>query len=81
MKLFVAGLPDNMDDTDLREMFELYGTVTSAQVIMDRASGNSKCFGFVEYAKASQALEVMELLKGKTIFGKILTIQPAEKRV
>ena len=48
MKLFVAGLPGEIDDVDLKEMFELYGEVKYAQVIIDRQTGKSKCFGFVD---------------------------------
>lgn len=80
MKLFVAGLPDDMDNRDLQEMFELYGTVYSARVITDRASGKSKGFGFVEFARASDAQEAMQLLNGKTIYGLPLTVKPAEDR-
>ncbi|MBA4166385.1 MAG: RNA-binding protein [Chitinophagaceae bacterium] len=80
MKLFVAGLPEDMDNRDLQEMFELYGTIYSAKVIMDRASGKSKGFGFVEFAKAAEAQEAMQLLNGKTIYGLPLTVKPAEDR-
>lgn len=80
MKLFVAGLPEDMDNRDLQEMFELYGTVYSAKVITDRATRKSKCFGFVEFAKASDAQEAMQLLNGKTIHGQFLTVKPAEDR-
>jgi cold-inducible RNA-binding protein len=78
MKLFVAGLPYDMDHLDLQEMFELYGTVKSAKVVMDHATRKSKGFGFVEFAKPSEAKEAMELLNGKSIFGKTLIIKPAE---
>jgi cold-inducible RNA-binding protein len=80
MKLFVAGLPFDMDNRDLQEMFELYGTVYSAKVITDRESGKSKGFGFVEYAKKSDAQEAMQLLNGKTIYGQQITVKPAEDR-
>ena len=80
MKLFIAGLPSDMDHRDLKEMFELYGTIISAKVIMDRDSGKSKGFGFVEFAKESEAIETMNLLNGKTIYGQQLKIQPAENR-
>lgn len=80
MKLFVAGLPYDMDNRDLQEMFELYGTINSAKVVMDYATRKSKGFGFVEFAKASEAKETMELLNGKTINGKVLVIKPAEDR-
>ena len=80
MKLFVAGLPEDMDNRDLQEMFERYGTIYSAKVIMDRNTGRSKGFGFVEFAKAAEAQEAMQLLNGKTIYGLPLTVKPAEDR-
>jgi RNA recognition motif-containing protein len=80
MKLFVAGLPPDMDHRDLQEMFELYGTILSAKVVMDRETGKSKGFGFVEFAKDAEALETMQLLNGKTIAGKVLSVKPAEDR-
>ena len=80
MKLFVAGLPPDMDNRDLKEMFELYGTVYSAKVVTDRESGRSKGFGFLEYAKQSDAQEAMQLLHGKSINGQVITVKPAEDR-
>ncbi|MBO9572360.1 MAG: RNA-binding protein [Chitinophagaceae bacterium] len=78
MKLFVAGLPYDMDDLDLREMFELYGTVKSAKVIMDYATRKSKGFGFVEFTTDSAARETIQLLNGKSMEGKTLIVKPAE---
>lgn len=78
MKLFVAGLPYDMDTRDLQEMFELYGSVVSAKVVTDRETGKSKGFGFVEFASKAEAQEAMQLLNGKTIGGKLLTIKPAD---
>ena len=69
-----------MDHLDLREMFELYGTINSAKVVMDYDTRKSKGFGFVEFEKAAEAKETMELLNGKTIKGKILTVKPAEEQ-
>lgn len=80
MKLFIAGLPPDMDNRDLQEMFELYGTIYSAKVIVDRETRKSKGFGFVEFAKQSEAIETMQLLDGKTINGKILSVKPAEDK-
>ena len=47
MKLFVAGIPSDMDDQELNDIFAEHGTVTSAKVIMDRETGKSRGFGFV----------------------------------
>ena len=48
MKLFVAGLPYDLDDAELMEIFEKFGTVVTARVAMDKETGKSKGFGFVE---------------------------------
>lgn len=78
MRLFIAGLPYDMDSQDLKEMFELYGTVVMAKVVMDQATRKSKGFGFVEYSNATEAKEAMELLNGKMVERKILVVKPAE---
>lgn len=78
MRLFVAGLPYDMDSQDLKEMFELYGTVVMAKVVMDHATQKSKGFGFVEYSSAAEANEVIALLDGKMVGRKVLVVKPAE---
>jgi cold-inducible RNA-binding protein len=80
MKLFVAGLPNDFDETDLREMFELYGDIRSAKLITDRETGKSKGFGFIEMPNAVEAQETIEALNGAAIKGKKLSVQPAEDR-
>lgn len=80
MKLFVAGLPFDFDDIDLKEMFELYGEVTSSKLVTDRATGKSKGFGFVEMANKLEALQTIEALDGAGIKGKKISVQQAEDR-
>lgn len=81
MKLFVAGLPNDFDDTDLKEMFELYGDVTSARIIIDRATGKSKGFGFVDMLNKTEALETIEALDGAGLRkGKKITVKQAEEQ-
>ncbi len=80
MKLFVAGFPNDFDDTDLKEMFELYGTVQSAQFIMDRATGRRKGFGFIEMPDKMEALQTIEALNGAAMKGKKILVQQAEER-
>jgi RNA recognition motif-containing protein len=80
MKLFVAGLPSDFDDVDLKEMFELYGTVSSAKLITDRATGKSKGFGFVDMVDKTEALETIHVLNNAKIKGKNILVQPAEER-
>ena len=78
MKLFVASLPADFDDVDLKEMFELYGEVTSAKVIVDRATGKSKGFGFVDMLDRAEALATIETLNGAKIRGKALSVMEAD---
>src|SRR6202000_3193076 len=79
MKLFVAGLPTDFDDTDLKEMFELYGTVNSAKVVMDRESGRSKGFGFVEMPDDAEARGAIETLDNASIRGKKMAVKEADE--
>ena len=62
MKLFVAGLPYDFDDVDLKEMFELYGAVNFAKIVMDRETGKSKGFGFVDMPDETEARGAIETL-------------------
>src|SRR5476651_2466842 len=78
MKLFVASIPSDFDDVDLKEMFELYGEVTSAKVIVDRATGKSKGFGFVDMLDRAEALATIETLNGAKIKGKALSVMEAD---
>ena len=55
-KLYVGNLPYSVSDSDLQRMFEPHGSVVSAQVIMDRDTGRSKGFGFVEMGTEAEAL-------------------------
>ncbi|HVM89843.1 MAG TPA: hypothetical protein VMT76_16775 [Puia sp.] len=79
MKLFVAGLPPDFDDTDLKEMFELYGEVTSAKIAIDRQTRRSRGFGFLEMPKELEAKEAILALDGaKLNRGKQLSVKPAD---
>jgi RNA recognition motif-containing protein len=80
MKLFIAGFPNDFDDTDLKEMFELYGVVTSAKLVVDRATGKTKGFGFIEMPNRAEALETIQSLNGAGIKGKKIVVQEAEDR-
>jgi RNA recognition motif-containing protein len=79
MKLFVAGLPYDFDDVDLKEMFELYGEVKSAKVALDRETRKSRGFGFLEMPRDAEAKEAMLALNGaKLVGGKQLSVKEAE---
>lgn len=80
MKLFVAGLPYDMDDAELEEFFEKFGTVTSVKVAMDRETGKSKGFAFVEMANAQEAKEAIEGLNDLPIGKKVLVVKEAEDK-
>lgn len=80
MKLFVAGFPNDFDDTDLKEMFELYGTVASARFVTDRGTGKSKGFGFVDMPDRMEALQTIDALNGVGIKGKKIAVQEATDR-
>lgn len=82
-KLYVGNLSYRIGDSDLERIFAAYGTVKSAQVIMDRDTGRSKGFGFVEMGSDSEAQAAIAGLNGKEIEGRSLTVneaRPQEKR-
>jgi len=80
MKLFVAGLPYDLDDAELEEIFEKFGAVISARVAIDRETGKSKGFGFVEMQNDSEAKEAIENLKDISLGKKPLVVTQAEER-
>lgn len=80
MKLFVAGLPYDMDDAELEEFFEKFGTVTSVKVAMDRETGKSKGFAFVEMPNSTEAKEAIEGLNDLPIGRKTLVVKEAEDK-
>lgn len=80
MNLFVTGLSNDIDDVDLKEMFELYGEVTSARVVLDKETKRSRGFGFVDMPDALEAKEAINTLHGAGLRGKKLSVQEAEER-
>lgn len=80
MKIFVAGLPYDLDDAELEEIFEKFGTVMSAKVAMDRDTGKSKGFGFVEMPVAEEAKDAIESLNDISLGKKPLVVKAAEER-
>lgn len=80
MKLFVGGLSANLDDVDVKEMFELYGDVQSAILIKDKATGKSKGFAFIDMPNDNEGKEAMDLLDGVAIFGKKIAVKLAEEQ-
>ena len=80
MKIFVAGLPYDLDDAELTEIFEKFGTITSARVAMDKETGKSKGFGFVEMPDAAEAKDAIESLNDISLGKKPLVVKQAEER-
>ena len=79
-KLYVGNLSYGVTDSDLSKMFEPHGTVESAQVIMDRDTGRSKGFGFVEMKTEQEAQAATAALNGKDAGGRSLTVNEAKPR-
>src|SRR5687767_15616423 len=80
MNIFVAGLPYDLDDAELEEIFEKFGTVASAKVAIDKETGKSRGFGFVEMPVESEAKEAIEGLNDISLGKKPLVVKAAEDR-
>ena len=82
-KLYVGNLPYSVRDGDLEQAFGAFGAVTSAKVMMERDTGRSKGFGFVEMGSAQEAQAAIEGMHGKNMGGRDLTVniaRPMEAR-
>lgn len=80
MKIFVAGLPYDLDDAELTEIFEKFGTIISAKVAIDRETGKSKGFGFVEMENEAEAKDAIENLNDISLGKKPLVVKAADDR-
>ena len=78
MKLLIRNLTRTITEIELREMFESYGTVQSCALVMDKETGSSKGFGFVEMPKPGEAKAAMKNLNGKDIEGNRVRVKKAE---
>src|SRR5262245_29054486 len=79
-KLYVGNLTYGVTNGDLEKLFEPFGTVQSAQVIMDRDTGRSKGFGFVEMGSDQEAQAAIAAMSGKEVDGRQLTVNEAKPR-
>jgi len=79
-RLFVGGIPRSITDAQLQEMFSKFGTVVSASVIIDRATGQSKGFGFVEMETEEQANEAIAKLNETELEGRKIAVNVARPR-
>ena len=80
MKLFVAGLPYDLDDDELVEIFEKFGTIASAKVAIDKETGKSRGFAFVDMPNEEEAKEAIEHLNDISLGKKPLVVKAADDR-
>jgi cold-inducible RNA-binding protein len=80
MNIFVAGLPYDLDDAELMEIFEKFGEVKSAKVAMDKETGKSRGFGFVDMPVREEAMDAIENLNDINLGKKPLVVKAAEDR-
>ena len=78
--IFVGNLPYNATEQDLRTAFEAHGQVTSSSIIIDKMTGRSRGFGFVEMPDATQAQAAINALNNKDMNGRPLTVNEARPR-
>lgn len=79
-KIYVGNLPRSFSSSDLEALFSTYGTVSSAEVIADRETGQSRGFGFVQMESQQATQEAMQALDGKEVEGRPLTVNEARDR-
>jgi len=79
-KLFVGNLSFNITENDLQDAFAAHGTVLEANLMMDRATGRPRGFGFVTMSTPEEAQKAIEALHGKELAGRALTVNIARPR-
>jgi RNA recognition motif-containing protein len=80
MKIYVGNLSYSTTEDDIRKAFGQFGTVDSADVIMDRGTGRSKGFGFVEMSNDTEGQAAIDALNGKDLDGRSLNVNVAKPR-
>lgn len=80
MNIYVANVPYSVKDQDLHELFAPFGEVTSAKIIMDKATNRSRGFGFVEMANDDAGRAAIEGTNGKNFHGRDLVVNEARPR-
>ena len=80
MKLLIRNLARSTNEAELRAMFENYGAVQSCTLVIDKQTGNSKGFGFVEMPKAGDAKAAMKNLNGIDVGGNKIRVKKAEPK-
>ena len=80
MNIYVSNIPFKASDSELKELFEEYGEVSSAKIIMDKVSQRSRGFGFVEMPDDASARQAMQELNGSSFLGKELSVNEARPK-
>jgi len=80
MDIYVGNLPYAAGDSDLKSLFEKHGAVASARVVMDRFSGQSKGFGFVEMPNQEEAINAIKALNGSDFMGRPLRVNESRPK-
>ena len=80
MDIYVGNLAYKSTDEDLRTLFAQYGEVTSARVVVDRASGRSKGFGFVEMPNREEAQKAIDAINGNDFQGRALRVNESQPK-
>ena len=80
MNIFVGNLSFRLDESEFRELFEGYGEVASAKIIMDRETGRSRGFGFVEMPNDTEGNAAIEGLNEAEVHGRNIRVNQAEER-
>lgn len=79
-RIYVGNLPWSTTSNELSELFGQYGNVTNSEVIIDRATGRSRGFGFIEMAVDSEAMSAIEALDGNPLNDRPLVVNEARER-
>ena len=80
MRLYVGGLPYQTTEEELINLFQQVGNVATATIIIDRATGRSKGFGFVEMGDSQEAQDAIARLNGTTLGNRTITVNEAQER-
>ena len=81
MNIYVGSLSFDVSENDLREAFEQFGEITEVRLIMDKFSGKSKGFGFIEMPSKEEAEKAIEEMNGKDFKGRALSVNEAKPKV
>jgi len=77
MKILIRNLPRTVSESELKELFKVHGEVQDCTLVLDKETGNSKGFGFVEIAKLGDAKVAIQALNGKAINGNKIRVKKA----